>query len=222
MAIAYTTKTAKNSAASGTSVAVTVPAGGFTAGNKLMCVFAVPDVSAFASAMTDTAGNPYTSRHTYSQVGQSVTLFEGDLTSGLSSGQSVTATIPDGGALMVYEFSGLLTGTSFDKQANATAVATTYSSGATAVTTQADELLFAITSVQTASATSAPDAPWTEIDENLWFAAQDVQIAYQVVAAAAAYTSTGTITASSGYMATIDTFKGAAAGADTGLAWIRA
>src|SRR4030095_13559911 len=211
MAVAYTGQKANNNVASGTSLSITVPVGGFTAGNKLILVFMVPDASAFASSATDSASNTYTVRHQYTGNGRSITLIEGNLTTGLTSGQTATATIPDGGLLMGYEFSGLQTGTSFDVQEENAAVTSTFTSTGTATTAQADELLFG--TVNTQGATVAPDAPWVELDEISVFASIN-ETAYQIVSSAGSYAYTGTLSIGNGYASTIDTFKSAAAAAE--------
>ena len=75
-----------------------------------------------------------------------------------------------------------------------------------------------------AAVTFGPDAPYLELADQQWAAGtMTVQCQYQIVAATGTYASTGTISSSQPYTATVDTFKGAAAvGAQNQLAWIRA
>lgn len=217
MAIAFV-RSAVGTHDSSTSIVVTVPAAGFASGNKLVIAAYSADTSAFYSGVADTAGNTYTSRHQYSVAGRSVTILEGNLTNALVSGNSVTGTQPTGGGYMlVAEFSGLLVGTAFDQQNQATSTNTTFSSGATPTTTQADELIFgSVCANASSTATFGATAPYVEIEDRQWTAGtMSMQIQYQIVAATGAYTSTGTISSSLSYFATVDSFKGEAAAGTT-------
>lgn len=224
MAIAYTSQKCFGTGA-GNPFSATVPAGGFTAGNKLLVVFTNGDASSTISSLTDTAGNTYSSRHQLTSAGRSFEILEADLTSGLSAGNTITASSnTGGGSLQVFEFSGLATGNSLDQQAAGTGFNTFWTTSATGTTTQADELLFGVNVFIPTSASATSDSPYTEIDESSIFGLYISQVQYAVVSATGTYTSSGTYSTSGvTYQASIDTFKAAgAAPADTGLAWIRA
>lgn len=212
MAIAYTSQKATNSVAFGTTVSITVPSGGFTAGNKLICVWMTGDASSFASAMADSAGNTYTRLHTYSPGARSLALFVGELASGLTAGQSVTATQTDGGFLSVFEFSGLDTGTAFDVQTQNNEFNNVWGSagfGPLSLTpSQADTLLIGTTLGESTTATLTPDSPWIELDEtdNI-FSICNLSTSYRIVSSISAYTYTGVLTGTVSNMSIFDAFK---------------
>lgn len=226
MAIVYTGQKAKGSAAGGTSIAITAPAGGFAAGSTLVFGFGCADASFDVTSIADTHGNSYTVLTGTRVVlgGTASVMAYGTLTNAIPAGDVITATITNtGGAGQVAEFTGVQSA-GFDVSQKATiAFDTVFSSGATGVTNQADELVVGLNYSNTSTVTFTPTGGYSEIDDSSFFSAWSQQLQYLVVSSAGAQTSTATASAATAGLASVATFKGAAAGGgDTGLAWIRA
>lgn len=217
MAIAYTTKKASGSAASGTSITITVPAGGFTAGNHLI-VAATNQDDTYDISSISAGGNTYTQllRQQDTPVSFSTVIIGSIyLASGLSAASTITVTTATsvGGEVSVYEFSGLDSAGANDKSAAAVInFDTAYDSGSTATTAQADELLFGINMLGGTSLSFTPGGSFTEIDEVAWFSSWKTQHQYQVVSATGAYNSTATASGDTKGIALIGTFKAATGG----------
>lgn len=125
--------------------------------------------------------------------------------------------------MAIAEYSGIATSGSLDKTASAIDVAdeTAYSSGTTATTTQANELLIGACG-NDSTKTSVPDAGWTERYEGT---ANSRVLAFndQIVSATGAYKMSGDWSGNSNWVVCIATFKGAAeapAGGITEDAWV--
>lgn len=110
----------------------------------------------------------------------------------------------------VYEFSGLITTASaFDVSATAGNSGTAWSSGATTTTSQANELV--VGAIATNSSITAPSSPWINGTVTNFDASPDWGLAsYQIVSTAAAYTYSGNQASSTGWGASVGTFKAAA------------
>jgi len=217
MAIAYTNQKASGSAASGNSIVITVPGGGFTAGNQLI-VAAYNEDDTYNISSVSAGGNLYTQNHRIVDTPVSfstVILGEIYLASGMAAASTITVTTTTsvGGVVSVYEFSGLMTGDCFDKAASAVInFDTAYDSGATATTTQADELLFGVNHSFDQTITFLPLNSFSEIDENAWFASWDTQVQYKIVSATGTYNSTATASGATKGIAAIGTYKAAPSG----------
>jgi len=228
MAIAYTGQTASGSAPSGTAINVTVPGGGFSAGNQLLVVPTCEDNTYDVSSVS-AGGNTYTQHLRVVDtpvIFSTVILGSIYLASGLAAASTIAFTMATsvGGAISVYEYSGLVAASSgvFDKSASALInFDTAFDSTNTAATAQADELLFGINYAFDSAITFSPLDSYSEIDDQAWFASWRTQTQYKTVSATGAYKSTATASGNTKGLAVIGTFK-AATGVDTGLAWIRA
>ncbi len=108
------------------------------------------------------------------------------------SGQTVTFTPPGGAdfcALAVGEFSGIATSSSLDTTASAASAAEPHTSGATAATTQATELLLGLGSVSHGIVVPASltVGAWTDVVALADSAPDGLVLAYQIVAAIGTY-----------------------------------
>src|SRR5438046_2572563 len=131
------------SATTGTTIAVTVPAAGVATGNSVTLTLAMADASGGVAA-TDSKGNTYSLAADITNASnvRTVILAAHNVTA-LVSGDTITVTHPSASvrALSANEFSGLSPTSALDQTHTATGSSTTPSSGATAATTEAAELL---------------------------------------------------------------------------------
>src|SRR5262245_9487860 len=132
------------SGSTGTTLTVTVPAGGVAATDTVFVSVSI-DPSAGTVSCTDSGGNTYTVdvdvQNGSGTSGVRTILLSSLITTPLNAGDTITVTHPsvDSRAISVSEFSGVST---LDRTASATGSSASLSSGATATTNQADELLF--------------------------------------------------------------------------------
>lgn len=222
MAITFV-RSAAGTAAAGSTITVTAPAAGFTTGDFLVLACSCADNTFNVSSITDSASNSY-SIHSATRItlgGTAQLICSGYLTTGLTSGQTITVTLAAavGGAVEACEFSSVASSSAFDK-ATAASIAfdTAFTTGNTATTTQADELLFGINFANSNARTFVPTGSFTEITDAAYFSWR-MQTQYRVVSATGAYASTATADSATAGLASIATYK-AALGVDTGLAWI--
>lgn len=214
MAIAYTGKKATGTAAGGTSIVITAPAGGFAAGSLLVFWCTCQDGTFDVTSIADTHSNTYTvlSATRITLGGSAAVLAYGFLTNAVAAGDAITATITNtGGAIQVAEFSGVASGPFDVSQKASIAFDTAFSSGATATTAQADELVFGGNYANNSGVAFAPGSGFTEIDDAAFFTSWDAQTQYKVVSATGAQTSTATASAAVAGLAAVATFKGATA-----------
>jgi len=213
MAIAYTTKKASGSAAGGTSIVITSPAGGFSAGNLLVFWATCADSTFDVTGIADTHSNSYTvlsaTRITFG--GTAAVMAYGLLTNAVPAADTITATITNtGGAIQVAEFSGIASSPFDVSQKASIPFDTAFSSGATSATSQADELVVGGNFANTFTATFTPTGGYSEIDEAAFFTSWNAQMQYLVVAATGAQTSTATASTAVSGLAAVATFKGSA------------
>lgn len=216
MAIAFV-----QDATGSTSDTVTVPAGGFAAGNLIVFAGMWDDAST-VSAVNDTGGNSYAQAQRISAGGISTEIWYASLTTPLASGNTIVATLAgNDGFWCAAEFSGITSSSPLDQApAGTTDTGTSHTSATTGTTAVADELLIG-THCATSTHTFVATGGFTQNDNTTIFGFT-FSMQYRIVSAVGTYASTctsGSATANN----LIVTFKGATApGADTGLAWIRA
>jgi len=158
---------ANSSKTTGTSIAVTVPAGGVAAGNSIIVSFGMDPVTGTVSC-TDTASNSYAVDgdviNGSSGSGVRTVIFSAHNVSALVSGNSITCTHPSvaARALSASELSGLLASGTKDQASSASGQSTSPSSGNTGTTTQASELLIGAIGVEGPSGDSfTPGSSYT-------------------------------------------------------------
>jgi hypothetical protein len=197
---------------------VTVPVGAGTQGHTIIMSTVCSTGSISGTTATDDKGNTYLKYNSLSNGGAvlGVACLYVYLANGLTPlVDQIHLAFSDhlGGDVYFSEWSGLAPA-SFDKTSSTfTSFNTAYTSGATAATTTANELLFGATGTRHVPLTLTPDAPWVQLlnidnDTDCMHVVQ-----YRIVAATGAYASTGTINTDSGSIGIIGTF---AQGADTG------
>lgn len=205
-----------NSKVSSSTLAMTVTAN-VSVGQFIVVAFTCTSGNARTVAFSDSAGNTWAT-----DVSQSTTsgvwIGSAQVTNALTSGVStITATISGGASvsrlICAAQVSGIATSTAFDKGASTSGTSTSWSSGATAATTQADELVIGACGWDsTATETSTPGGSYTELFDFDNTGASELTMTYLIVSATGAQTATGTLT-NSGSRTTamaVATYKGAA------------
>ena len=210
---------ATGSGATGTTIAVTVPAGGVPAGHTVIVTVAL-DPAAGAVSCSDSKGNTYTKDLDVTRGsgtdGVRTVVCSAAIRTALAAGNTVVATHPSviARAVNAAEFSGFLT-PALDRSASATGATTTLSSGATAVTTQAAELLIGAAGIESKHPTDFTPAPGYT---SLGYASSETipnglakQITlytqYRVVSTTGSYSANGTVQPSRQWAAAIATYK---------------
>jgi hypothetical protein len=150
-----------------------------------------------------------------------------------AGGQTVVTVTPSSGAsvgaVTVIEFSGVVTSSALDKSStgHVDSGTTSFSSGTTATTSQADEVLVGAVTAQTNSTptVTGPSSPWvneTSVAFNIGTGERFTHKAgYQIQSSAGTATYSGTISPSSAYSAIVITLKGASLSPDTGTGSVR-
>ena len=134
-----------------TSISITVPAGGVAFGHTVLVSLAM-DPAAGTVSCVDTKGNSYSAVVDFANgsgtTGVRTVIFAARIVTALSAGNTITVSYPsvDASAVSINEFSGL---GFVDRTASAGGNNGTPSSGSTAVTSQANELLLGSIGVET-------------------------------------------------------------------------
>lgn len=212
MPIGTPTFLAENSANSET---ITIPAGGVAAGDTLVvaCGSSGSDV---LTGITDSKGNTYTVDDTEAGVPFALSSGSSKLTTALVENDTVTITRNGAGSfvkVVLIVVTGLAD-TPVDKVASASGTGTTPSSGATAATTQADEIVLGFCSFDAALASNdfSAGAGFTKIGEWNTNGDRTVAVEYEIVSATGAQTADGTLGTSVDWNMSVVTFKGEAGG----------
>jgi hypothetical protein len=206
--------------ASGSTLALTVPAAGASAGNHLIVALGTTDQPVTITGIADSRSNTYQVDVTKNNVagGKSVMIASSKLTTSLQSGDTITATYSLGTCVQrrmaVYEFSGLHATTWFDV-GNGTAATTASQDSGTAVTTSANALLFGACDFNNGGGTYAPGSTggnnYIELDEFTSGATNRFETEYVIVSATGTYSANGTLTSSVAGNQCFAAYKAAAA-----------
>jgi len=191
--------------AAGNSVIVTFLWGGWSSAETTSC--------------TDSQGNSYSVdvNEYYSGAGLYTIVCSAHNVSALGTSDMITLTFSSGTygvAATVHEFSGLAAVATIDQAASNNGSSATPSSGSTATTTQADELLVGAIGVSGPPTDSfTPGSGYTVLSSigftGVWNGT--IRPEYQIVSATGSYQADGTLGTSSGWAAGIATYKAAAA-----------
>jgi len=216
-----------NSATSSAQIQITVGASGVSAGDFIIVgAIADTDTETIVSVVDNAAGgsNTYQVDKTQNTAGgvTSCYIVSAIATRALTNGKLITITFSndlDVGAA-AWEFSGITTSSWLDKTAGQEyAFDTAWSSGSTAATTQASELLIGC-AANDSGASGTPGGSFTEmIDTDITVASRGFYMEYRIVAATGTYAATGTWAAGSGGPAAIATYKAATAVTDN-MEWL--
>jgi hypothetical protein len=204
--------------ASGTTLAVTVPAAGVAQGNSIIVTFAMAEATGTVGC-TDTAGNIYTADIDASNNNNVRTvILAAHNVSALSSGNTITVTHPSicDRAMYVGEYSGLAVTGTLDRTASNFANATAMTSSSTTTTAQADELLIGAIGVASGTGdTFTPTSPWTAMTR-AGTANITLNSMNQIVSSTAAYAATGTNSVRKKYAGCIATYQTGTVSLDQG------
>jgi hypothetical protein len=198
-----------------TSTFITVPASGVAAGNTILVDVAL-SITTGAPTVSDSKGNTYSAfpSATNNTNGFMVIGFRAYVNSALVSGDHITITWT-GMAVVVAaaaEWSGLTLTTPNDRTAAASGMSTSPSSGSTATTTQANELVMGVIASLGDSASFFPGSGFTGMDSPPVGLLGGVTLTlgreYKIVAATGAYAATGTLPPNESWAAEVATYKG--------------
>src|SRR5207245_6754787 len=154
-----------SSATTDTTITVTVPAAGVATGHSVILTLAMADASGGVTA-TDSKGNTYSLAADITPSNVRTVILAAHNVTALVSGDTITVTHPSASlrALSANEFSGVSPTSALDQTHTATGSSTTPSSGATAATTEAAELLLGAMGVAgTTSDTFTAGASYTAL-----------------------------------------------------------
>jgi hypothetical protein len=189
---------------SGTSIAVTVPAGGVPIGNTVILSFAMDPVSGTVSA-TDTQGNSYTDDEdnmigtSGSGSGVRMVVLSAHVTTALVSGNTITVTFPTATAkaLSACYISGLVTASRVDQTASggSTTAATSGATGS-ATTLYQDEVLIGAVGIENAGSAFTVGSGYTALtsaESSTTTGSSSIEVfpEYQITSATGAFTAGG-------------------------------
>src|SRR5262245_53433006 len=222
MAASYVGQVAAgNTNVSGTSWTVTASAN-TTAGNLLVLVTNGVQAASNPVTITDSQGNTWTKTIDFTSgsspnmaVAWCIVAVGKSHTSGVDTFTGTWTSSLSGKLIHVLEFAGIAAAP-LDKSTSASGASASPSSGATAATTQADELLFGAFGCWSASSparTFTAGSGYTIASDYHSTWTVEMMTEYQVVAATGAYTAGCTMSAAvDNWVAAILTFKAAAVG----------
>jgi methionine-rich copper-binding protein CopC len=204
----------QSNAVQGSSVATLAAAfpGSNTAGNLLLA-FVRMSTSTQTVTVTDSAGNTYTDAVSQKQTadGSQVHLFYAKNITGGANTVTAHFSASNGHPwLAIYEYSGLSKTAPLDQKASAQGNSTTPSTGATPLTTSANELLFVgagLSCTSTVTATGGSGYTLGQQDTSTSRASTETCL----VSATGSYTGTFTLSAAANWSAVIATFSAAGA-----------
>ena len=200
---------ANGSMTSNTSFALTL--NGTTAGHEIIVFVGVYYITQTTISVTGT--NTYHQKVSASGTGTGAAQI---WTAENIAGGNETITITCTGANCGYtvataaEYSGLATSGSFDQSnLNAGASSTSYTSGSTPATTQANELLVGVVGLLSSSITCTPDTStvsWSALDRSTG-SSQEICTQQAIVTATGAYQANGTLSSAAAAVSIVATFK---------------
>lgn len=170
----------------------------------------------FTHSCSDSKGNTYTKVFDKSDYGSgSSEVWWAPITTGGAS-HTVAASMTGGGYISIraMEFSGIDTTAPFDKSSAQIAGGASFTSGSTATTAQADELLIGSIAYPPPHASSGAGG-WTDLPEVGTGTGTDLQVSYKIVSATGTYAYTGT-TDNGNARTVITTFKASGGGGGGG------
>jgi hypothetical protein len=208
----------QNSDQSGDTITINVPAAGVAAGNSIIVTFAMAEDTGDVWCI-DTQGNIYSG---YSGSGSAsdvdvssnnnvrTVIFSAHNVNALGLGDFIIVnhpTITDR-AVSAHEFSGLATSSTLDQTQSNDGNATAFSSGATAATTFANELLIGAFGAAGPGSEFSPETTpaWTGLTEST-SGSITISSEYREVFAINGYTATGTNSSRGRYAGAIATYK---------------
>jgi hypothetical protein len=203
------------------SVQIVIPAGGVAAGNLLVVAIAEGGDATATATVTDTKGNTYTADATSAAWGTNRKTFirSSRITTPLvATTDSITVTVTSplnngvSVAVSVTEFSGIAV-SPLDKTASAVGTSTSPSSGATASTAQADELLVGAVGATGNYMVFTPGAGYSALAPG-YAGSPHMLPEFRIVSATGTYSAGGTFSATDDWGAVVATYKDNACAVD--------
>lgn len=195
--------------ASSTTHAYTVGASGVSQGSFVVLRCGTVNAGRTMTGVVDSKGNTYTL-----DVNDSTTvafIASGYISTALVNGDTITVTIDVAATFMgdAVEYTGIVSSGALDQtKTNSNGVSTSWTTTATAPTTQADELCVAMAR-HGADIRSTPEGTWTEeSDFRAATTGRSMVTQYKIVSATGAYSGDGTWDSATGSTASIATYRG--------------
>lgn len=184
------------------------------AGSTLFAMISFnPALEVAVTGITDTRGNTWVADMTVTTGGGERTLARWRAANPTAGPNTITIAVSgtlDTQRVWVGEYSGVATASPLDRTASATGSSTTPSSGATATTTQANELVLgAFVTVFAGYVFTGPGGAWTDRSE---VADERLNVIEQIATSTDTFTATGTYATSADWVATVITYRDAATG----------
>jgi len=205
-----TVGTATQSSSSNSSITITVPAAGVAAGDSII-VSVTAGTFAGAVSCSDTKANSYTIDADITGAGRLFVCSAHNVTA-LASGDTITASYPGFSGVTTAsanEFSGIAPTTPADKVSTAAGNNPSPSSGSTATTTQANELLFGAIA-HNSTPTFAPGSGYNLAGQVIGGSGSGQKTnspEYRIVSATGSYAADGTLSSGQQWQAAIVTYK---------------
>ena len=209
---------------SGSTIAVTVPAGGVAVNRTVILAIAMDPLGAPGTTVkvTDTRGNSYmTDREVINGSGATgvrTLVFSAPVITALQGGDLITVTfgIPIAAkAVSAFDVNGLSVASLRDQTASATGSSSSPTSGSTATTTQPNELVFGAIGADEPSITATtltPGAGYTALTgAGIGGSGVSILPECQMVTAISTYSANGTLSQSRDWAAAVVTYKVAGA-----------
>jgi hypothetical protein len=205
------------------SLSIKVPATGVAAGNTVIVTAGNSSSNVVVSSVTDSRGNVYSVDVTRSSNSTSTNtnIISSYISTPLQFGDTITVNFSGQASFLMAlasEWSGIAQTGRLDQKATNQGGSTALTSGTTAMTTQATELLigsFGGSSNNNFSAGAGFTAFNTQFKDNLSSTFRDQWQEYQIVSTANTYKATATVSTSTIYAGAIATYKAATGPVDT-------
>jgi hypothetical protein len=197
-----------NSNASGTTLPLTVPAGGVAAGSVLLIYAGAVDTAAVLSSVSDSRGNAYTVDRTRARLTNiTASVASGIIVTALQSGDTITLTytVGSGKGAGAYSVTGLASSSIVDQLAGTDSNSSSVSATMTGATTQADEIIFGAIMVAL-TPTFTPGSGYTALTE-VPFGGSKLCGEHKIVSATGTYAVDATLGTSGQWAAVGATYK---------------
>jgi chitodextrinase len=204
-------------ATSGTTVALTVPAGGVAVGRTVVVWTGMSSRTLNLTSITDSRGNAYTVDLSVKHASSSVSNFIGSarIATALQAGDQITVGFSGSSSIRLVaaaEFSGVASASRVDRTAGTNGTSTTPSSPTTAATSQPAELVVGGFGANASSSVGfTPAAPFTALtaaSATAGTTSRSIYREFQIVGATGAYRANGTLTSNTQWTAGIVTYRG--------------
>lgn len=168
-----------------------------SAGQLVVVGVASANAAAVSVTFTDSKGNSWATNSSNNATTSFTALGSSLITNALTTSDTITATynVSEAARMIAATQTSGIGASPFDKAVSSTGTAVGWSTGATAATTLADEIVFAVCANDaTAAETDTAGATYTELFDFATSSALNMTMVYKIVSATGAQTGSGTWT----------------------------